>query len=125
MKHLSQIKHALGISGVVTSTSSWRYRASQELQDEGNQVDMLIDRADACINLCEMKFSESEVTIDKNYARPLQARRDTFRRVTKTRKTVFITFVTTNGIRDNPYALEVVDSSLTMGVLFAQGLRAE
>ncbi|MBL8889169.1 MAG: AAA family ATPase [Planctomycetaceae bacterium] len=118
MKHIGQIKHALGIAGVATTAASWRYRGNRDLQDEGTQVDLLIDRADACINLCEMKFSESEFTIDKHYAKLLQARRETFRRVTKTKKAVFITFVTTNGIRDNPYALEVVDSSLTMKALF-------
>lgn len=121
MKHIGQIKHGLGISGVITNVSSWKYRASPDLQDEGTQVDLLIDRADACINLCEIKFSESEFAIDKNYAKRLQLRRDTFRRVTKTKKAVLITFLTTNGIRNNPYALEVVDSSLTMEALFEKG----
>ncbi len=92
-------------------------------KDDGNsgaQIDLLIDRADACINLCEMKFSETEFVIDKDYAARLQARREIFRNVTKTKKSLFLTFVTTHGIKNNPYSLEVVDSSVSMDSLFKQ-----
>ncbi len=122
MKHVVQIKNALGISGVSTHTASWRYRPTNRPTNEdgndGAQIDLLIDRADACINLCEMKFSETEFTIDKHYAGRLQARREIFRRVTKSKKSLFLTFVTTHGIKSNPYSLEVVDSSVTMDALF-------
>lgn len=125
MKHVNQINQALGIAGVSTSVSSWKYRGTMEDGDEGTQIDMLIDRADACINLCEMKFSEAEFTIDKHYANRLQSRRETFRRISKTTKSLFLTFVTTHGIRSNPHALEVVDASLTMDALFQKNsLRA-
>ncbi|MEQ1829021.1 MAG: ATP-binding protein [Pirellula sp.] len=123
MKHVGQIKHALGISGVSTNTSSWRFQPSIDSENEGAQIDMLIDRADACINLCEMKFSETEFTIAKDYAKRLQARREIFRRVSKTKKSLFLTFVTTHGIKNNPYSLEVVDSSVTLDALFKRESR--
>jgi uncharacterized protein len=86
----------------------------------GAQIDMLIDRADSCINLCEMKFSESEFVIDKAYANALKARRKVFQKISRTKKRVLFTFVTTHGIKSNPYSLEVVDSSVTMESLFSR-----
>lgn len=56
-----------------------------------------------------MKFSQAPFTIDKSYAAQLRNKRDTFRRVTGTRKTVLITMVTTHGVRDNAYRSELVD----------------
>jgi uncharacterized protein len=123
MKHVVQIKDALGISGVSTNAACWRYRPANDhgnVGEEGAQIDLLIDRADGCINLCEMKFSETEFIIDKDYAARLQARRESFRRVTKTKKSLFVTFVTTHGIKSNPYSLEIVDTFVSMDALFKQ-----
>ncbi len=78
----------------------------------------MIDRRDQTINLCEMKFSDAEFTIDKRYATELRNKRDIFRRVTGTRKNVFLTMVTTFGVADNAYAKELVAKSLTMDALF-------
>ena len=118
LKHVGRIKAALGIAGVSTDVAAWRY-APTDGGDEGAQIDLLIDRADACINLCEMKFSEAEFVIDRPYARRLRERRETFRRVTGTTKNVFLTFVTTHGVKSNPAALELVDSQVSMEALFA------
>jgi hypothetical protein len=76
------------------------------------------DRRDNTINLCEMKFSDGEFTIDKAYAAELRHKRDVFRRVTRTRKNTFLTMVTTFGVTDNAYAKELIASSLTVGSLF-------
>ncbi len=117
MRHVRQIKAALGIAGVITETSAWYHRPTDE-DDTGAQIDLLIDRADACINLCEMKFSDAEFVIDKRYARQLRERRETFRRVSKTGKNLFLTFVTPHGIKNNAYARELVASSVGAEALF-------
>ena len=121
LKHIPQFKAALGIAAVATTESSWRYhppRDSKDSSERGTQIDLLIDRRDQTINLCEMKFSDGEFTIDKRYAAELRHKRDIFRRVTRTKKNVFLTMVTTFGVRDNAYAKELIAASLTADALF-------
>jgi hypothetical protein len=66
LKHLPQIKRALGIAGVYCEESIWKVRGNED--QAGAQIDLLIDRADHCISVCEMKFSATEFSIDKKYA---------------------------------------------------------
>lgn len=114
LKHVDQIKSALKISAIYSENSSWIYKSS----DGGTQIDLLIDRADNIINLCEMKFSKNQFAINKKYAEELKNKESTFRNVTKTRKNIFITMITTYGLRENSYSLEIVEQDLKMGVLF-------
>lgn len=115
-RHVPQMKKALGIAGVQTEQSTWRQMGSEK--ESGAQVDLLIDRRDDCIHLCEMKFANGEFVIDKRYAERMRERRETFRRVSGTRKTLFLTMVTTFGVKENPYALELIQSQLVMDDLF-------
>lgn len=111
--HLEQIKKALGISGIETNTSSWRSKSSQN----GAQIDLVIDRKDQVVNLCEMKFSINEFEIDKKYDADLRNKVGTFRSETKTRKSVFMTLITTFGLQQNQYSGNV-QNDLKMDVLF-------
>lgn len=112
--HLPQIKQALGISGVQTSTSVWRSKGT----DPGAQIDLVIDRRDQVINLCEMKFSINPFEINKAYAATLRNKVGTFKAETGTRKSVFLTFVTTFGLKKNSHAAGLVQNELTMEALF-------
>jgi hypothetical protein len=116
LKHVDRLRAALGISGVQTEESTWRHHSSDA--DDGAQIDLVIDRKDHCINLCEMKFSEVEFAIDKAYARSLANKRETFRRLTGTRKSLFTTLVTTHGLAPTRHRDAAVDVSLDMSVLF-------
>ncbi len=116
-KHVAQVKEGLGISGVITTEAAWVYRPKQEAM-HGVQIDLLIDRADHCINLCEMKYSDSEFVIDKAYAGKLRSKRDVFRDRTGTRKSIFIVMITTYGTKENQYYDELISNQLTMDVLF-------
>ena len=116
LKHVGQIKQGLGISGVSTVHSSWITHTDAE----GAQIDLVIDRADHCINLCEIKFSHQEFTINKAYADNLRRKVRQFRSTTQTRKSLFLTMVTTYGCLHNPYYEELVASELTMDSLFYQ-----
>lgn len=112
--HLSEIKRALGISGVQTSSSSWINMG----EENKVQIDLVIDRKDDVINVCEMKFSISPFTIDKKYQGELQHKIDIFRTSTGTNKSIFLTMITTFGVVKNVYANGIVQNSLTMDDLF-------
>jgi AAA+ ATPase superfamily predicted ATPase len=116
-KHVVQIKKALGIEGVLTETSVWRYHP-KEKEEQGGQIDLLIDRQDLCINICEMKFSTSNFIIDKRYAQELVTKMQVLRDVTKTKKTLFLTMITTYGVKHNDYYVGLVQNELSMDALF-------
>jgi hypothetical protein len=84
--HLDQVKKALQIGGVQSTTSSWRQ--SGTFSEAGTQIDLLLDRADQCINICEIKFSTQPFVIDKKYARDLEQKLAAFRQNSQSRKTL-------------------------------------
>jgi uncharacterized protein len=116
LKHADRLREALGIGGVQTEESTWRHRPGDA--EDGAQIDLVIDRKDSSINLCEMKFSEAEFAIDKAYARSLANKRETFRRSTGTRKSLFTTLVTTHGLAPTRHRDVAVDVALDLGALF-------
>ena len=116
-KHYLQIKKALGIGAVSTAISSWHHRSSTG--EKGAQIDLVIDRADACINLCEIKFHKNEFTITKEYFNQLAYKKELFQKITKTRKTVFMTLITCSGVLKNEYYRQAVDGGdITTDELF-------
>jgi len=116
-RHLMKMKQALGIAGVETTHGCWLHRPSERV-DEGAQIDLLIDRRDDVINVCEMKYTDDEFMIKRQYAQQLQRKLDVFRRVTRTRKSLYLTMVTTFGVRKNSYATDLVANEITMDDLF-------
>ena len=102
MAHTQQIKVALGISGVLSNVYSWRKEADET--SDGAQIDLLIDRNDQVINLCEMKYSLSEYAIDAEYEQKLRNKKSAFIDATNTRKAVHLTMVTTFGIKANAHS---------------------
>lgn len=115
LAHIKEIKQALGISGVQTTTSAWIGTNT----GRGVQIDLVIDRRDHVINICEMKFSINNFTIDKKYAEELRNKIGVFKEETKTRKAIFLTMITTFGLNKNNYSSSLVQNDLTMDVLFA------
>jgi len=101
--HQNQIRKKLGISGVLTSIFSWR----GEYEDKKVQVDLVIDRNDNVVNLCEMKFSSDEYSVSKEYSAELRRKRSAFSNSTKTRKALVTTMVTTFGLVRNAYGMEI------------------
>jgi len=97
--HIEQIRRKLGISGVITCTSSWRSRK----EDDGVQIDLIIDRNDNVINVCEIKFSRKEFVITKDYDKDLRNKVWTFAEETRTKKAVHTTMLTTYGVKHNEY----------------------
>ena len=115
MAHIRQIKAGLGISGVLSNIYSWRKEADEN--GAGAQIDLLIDRNDQVVNICEMKYSLSEFSIDAEYERNLRGKKSAFIETTNTRKAVHLTMITTYGIRHNTHA-GIVQSEITLDDLF-------
>jgi AAA+ ATPase superfamily predicted ATPase len=117
VKHVRQIKRALQIGGVHTSVSSWFHSGNDK--HNGAQIDLILDRADQCINICEIKFSTKPFVIDKKYAGDLQNKMMVFRQTTDTKKALFLTLITTYGVFDNDFKYQRVDAEVAMQSLFA------
>lgn len=115
MQHHNQIKKALGISGVATSVYTWKCDSTDE--HKGAQIDMLIERADRMIHLCEMKYSQTTYNIDKDYTMKLRERMGIFNQATKNKKGLLNTFVTTFGLGEGKHT-SLVHSEVTMDDLF-------
>lgn len=115
--HVPQIKQKLGISGVITHESSWRNNGNGN--ESKAQIDLVIDRADRCIHLCEIKFSTEPYTITKDYEEHIRQRMGIFRNKTKTKKTLFNTFITTFGVVKGIHS-GIVQSEVSMDDLFAE-----
>ncbi|MBP6334553.1 MAG: ATP-binding protein [Bacteroidia bacterium] len=113
LAHISQIKQALGISGVETEMSSWRSTSTAN----GAQIDLVIDRRDGVINLFEMKFSINPFVINKKYDAELRNKTGAFKTETATKKSVFLTMVTTFGLQENAHSGNV-QNDIKMDELF-------
>jgi predicted AAA+ superfamily ATPase len=116
IKHQESIKMALGINGIYTEISSYSHKANDEM--EGFQIDMLIDRADRAINLCEVKFYNDDFLMTEAYTQQLRQRRERFRVLTKTKKMLFNTIITTYGLKHSKGSLAQIDQVITMDKLF-------
>lgn len=118
LAHVTQLKAALGIQGIYSEESSWRLLGNSKT--DGAQVDLLIDRADNIINLCEIKFSKGAFLINKKYADTLQKKIGAFRLSTKTKKSIFLTFISTFGLVENQYSNSLVEQDVLAEVLFRE-----
>ena len=115
LAHIQQIKSKLGISGILSNVYSWRKEADE--YSDGAQIDLLIDRNDQVINICEMKYSLSEFVITADYEQKLRNKKATFINATNTRKAVHLTMVTTYGTRHNSHS-GIIQNEVTLDDLF-------
>ena len=117
LKHVRQIIKALELTVVAEKASYWSYFPKNS-PESGGQIDLIIDRADQCINLCEIKFWNSEYIMNDANAQKLNKRREIFREKAKTKKTLFNTLITPYGARVNKHYLSSVDKQLNLDALF-------
>ena len=99
--HVDQIKQKLGISGILTNEYAWRCQPDEKTGQRGVQIDLLIDRSDVIIDLCEMKYSNDTYAITPDYAAELSRKRSVFQAVTETKKAIHTVMVTTDGLKQN------------------------
>jgi AAA+ ATPase superfamily predicted ATPase len=111
LHHIRELKEALGIAGVQTAVAAWRSKDAQ--------IDLVIDRRDHVVNLCEMKFSMHAYAISKSYADDLRIKLARFASTTQTKKAIVLTLITTYGLASGPHT-GMVQKTLTMDVLFGK-----
>lgn len=109
LQHIDRIRTALGIGGVLANVHSWR--------DEKAQIDLLIDRRDGIVNLCEMKYWAGPYAMTARDLAAIEAKKAEFKAVTGTRKAVHLTLVTSNGVKPNAYSGHI-QSFVTLDDLF-------
>jgi hypothetical protein len=113
LNHIEQIKTALGISGISANVFTWLGKDKQR----SAQIDMLIDRADRTINICEMKFYGKPYTMTAKDEEDIERKVSTFVEATRTDKNVIVTMITTKGIERNEYS-ECIQRELVLDELF-------
>ena len=118
-KHLDAIRAAIGISGVETKAAAWRFVPKAGSNEEGAQIDLLLDRADRCINICEIKFANKPFVISKNYASALERKIRVFGTRSNRQQALFLTMITPDGIVPNRYSEELVTNQVVLADLFA------
>lgn len=116
-KHTNQLKKALGIEGIQSNVNSFVHRKNAKY-DKGFQIDLLIDRKDDVITLCEMKFYSDVFTISPEYAAKMHLKREGIRALISPKKTIEIAFVSAFGVTENEQKMDYVDHDLRIDVLF-------
>ena len=114
MAHVSQIKRALGIGSVVTEAYSWRSKDSEHPA----QIDLLIERADKMINLCEIKYSETEYCLSQEEYLNIGRRVESFRVAIQTHYGIVPTLITTFGLSRGMFA-DSIHASVILDDLFS------
>ena len=115
LNHVEQIKKALGIAGVGSSEYAWKSKRAKP----GAQIDLIIDRKDDIINICEMKYSSDEFAIEEDYEKNLINKMEAFRKETSTKKALHLTMITANGLKHNAH-WQIVVNELDAKALFDQ-----
>lgn len=118
-EHLSQIAFKLGLSPTAIS-STWRYTPQKNSLENGAQIDLLFDRDDDAINICEIKYTDKPYAMTKDYFNNMKNKIETFQNVTRTKKQIFVAMITSSGISDNQYSKELISQVVNLDDLFRQ-----
>ena len=116
LQHILQIKTALGISGIHTQQFSFLSKNTDDFP--GIQIDLLIDRNDNTISLCEIKFYNDNFILSKKEAENFRRKKTIFKEITHTKKQIFITLITTYGLTENVNSIGLIDNIVDMNALF-------
>ncbi len=116
-KHIVEIKSALGISGIQCEVNSYLHRKNNNYH-KGFQIDLLIDRRDDVLTICEMKFYSDEYRITSDYAKKIHTRKEGLKALTSPKKYVEVVFISSFGLVDNEQKNDYVDHDLSMDILF-------
>lgn len=111
--HITQIRKKLNISPG-SEIASWRYVPKKGIDESGAQIDLLFDRDDGVITICEIKYTKEPFSIDKSYYKNLMNKVNTFKEKTHTKKQIFIVMLSANGIKKTLYSEEYVVDVVTL-----------
>ena len=116
-RHLSEIQDQLDIKATAIP-NAWRYAPKKHDSSTGAQIDLLFDRSDDAITICEIKYSFDPYVITKNDIDSLQRKINAFRKHTKTKKQIFISMITTQGLQNNYYADSLIEKVVAVEEIF-------
>jgi hypothetical protein len=116
-KHISVIKKSLSIPPDALA-SSWRYVPRKGEPTRGAQIDLLFDRNDDAITICEIKYTEQPFVFTKEYVLTLKQKLQVFKEQTKTKKQLFLAIISANGIKNNFYAEDLISGVVTLENFF-------
>lgn len=116
-KHIAQINKALELSPSAIP-NTWRYVPKKGMQENGAQIDLLFDRDDDAITLCEIKYTDTPFAIDKQYAKQLQQKIDVFKKITGTKKEIFLVMISASGLKKTMYSEEMISGVVELDDLF-------
>ena len=100
LNHIPQIKHALNVGGVGSKESSWYF----ENENGHGQVDLVIQRNDNVVNLCEIKFYQDDFVVDLDCFKKISSRIEAIRPYISKKASIHSTLITTYGIHKNEYS---------------------
>jgi len=116
LKHIDKIKEALAIDNIESYCGDWRY--IPEKDGSGAQIDLLFDRADDCITLCEIKHTDKEFSITKDYAHELEKKKAIYKERTRTKKQITWCLIASNGVAKNSYFRDLISHVVTLDDLY-------
>ncbi len=116
MRHKKKLAEALGISGIYYTTPSFYHKADDK--SEGFQIDILIDRADNVINVCEVKYYNTAYELSKKEMETIRYKIEKFRTISRTKKQILYTIITSNGLKPNQYSIGTVANTIEAKDLF-------
>ncbi len=118
LKHIYQISKSLGIDSIPSHIGNWRYVPKKGSKEEGAQIDLLFDRDDGVVTLCEIKYSDKKFSIDKSYGKQLMKKMEVFEKYFKIKKQLFLAMITTDGLKPSIWSKELVQNEVTLSDLF-------
>lgn len=118
LKHLSQIKSALGLTGISAKTGSWQFRSKINKTLTGAQIDLVFDRDDGVVTLCDMKYSQKLYSLDKSAATNIMNKIKVFEENFPTKKQVTLALITTVGFKKSIWSEELITHTVVLDELF-------
>jgi uncharacterized protein len=116
MHHIEQVKNALKIGGVSTSHGAWHHKGNETMF--GSQIDLLLERADDIINICEIKYYNNKVIVTKEMAAEIRNKMASFTYFTKSKKTLFPILIAPYGMHQNEHSLGLIQNVVETDDLF-------
>jgi hypothetical protein len=116
-KHISAIRQRLAL-GVTALASSWRFSPTKGTPEHGAQIDLLFDRKDGAITLCEIKYTNEPFALTKEHWEALNRKIKVFTEKTQTKKQIFLALISANGIKPTLYSEEFISGLVILEDLF-------
>jgi len=117
-KHLDQIRASLDLDSIHSQVGSWRFLPEKGKKDSGAQIDLIFDREDGVVTLCEIKYSDKIFVMDKSFSKNLAKKMNIFEQHCPTDKQIFFCIITTRGSKQTVWSEEIVQNEISLEGLF-------